>query len=376
MEKFSVLIPDGESEFALFAMHGFMNIPEVKVYILSNDRWIPSRFSRRCNKFFYRPAGRDPQRRIAAVREVVAKTGAEILLPVGLDWIQFAGLARAELSEFISVAPVPKPEAYAIVNNKWSLAQFLESIQIPGPPTIIGKLDDSFEQRLNSLKFPVLVKPVTAWGGEGIHRFETKDDFMRFLDEYGRENFNNRYIIQSFLEGYVVGLNVLCQHGQILAHTMQRGIIPNSQKWAAAGAIQFIAKDGVLEVAQRLIGALCWSGFGNFDMFFDTQDNQIKILELNSRFWGSLRGSYVAGVNFPYLACLAGLGIPFSRPVYQLAQYAHAKTALKNGLSKFLRKGGNNHFSIEETGLKFLLKDPVAETVRAFRQEIATDEWR
>ncbi|MDH4135310.1 MAG: ATP-grasp domain-containing protein [Anaerolineae bacterium] len=369
MSKLSVLIPDGESDFALFVMHGFIDIPDVKLYVLSNNRWAPARFSRHCHKFLYKQIGTDYQERLEAIAQIVQETGVDVLLPVETDWIEFAGAMRQSLSQLLAVAPVPEPETYKIVNNKWLLALFMQAHQVPGPPTVLGTLDDDFEQQLLAMEFPVLIKPVTAWGGEGIRRFENVSQLQSFLEEYGRERFRNRYIVQSFLPGYVIGLNVLCQDGRVLAYTMQRGTIPNPQKWAAAAAIRFIEQEGVLETAQRLVTALNWSGFGNIDAFYDTSDRRVKILEFNARFWGSLRGSYVAGVSFPYLACLAALGIPFRVPEYKPAQYFHPKTAIKEGILKFLGKSRHD-FALSETGLKFLLSDPLAETIRAFQQEL------
>ena len=375
MKQISVLLPDGESDFTLFVLHGFIGIPDVKVYVLSNNRWIPARFSRYCHKFLYNPTGKDEQERFETVVKIVRRYNIDVLLPIETDWIRFVGSARASLSEFVNIVPLPDASMFNIVNSKWSLAQYMQEQQIPGPPTLLGSLDEDFEQQLQTIPFPVLIKPIVAWGGEGIRRFESLQDFRAFLAAYGEERFKDKYIVQSFLSGYVIGLNVLCQEGRILAYTMQRGTIPNPQKWAAAAAIRFIRQEGVLDTAQKLLTALNWSGFGNIDMFYDTSDNQVKILEFNARFWGSLRGSYVAGVNFPYLACLAALNIPFSTPTYKLTQYVHPKTAVKERMSKLFRKS-NHSFAFNETGLKYLFKDPLAEAVRAFWQETAEDKWQ
>jgi predicted ATP-grasp superfamily ATP-dependent carboligase len=313
--------------------------------------------------------GTDPQERLQAMAQIVQETEVDVLLPVETDWIGFAGAMRPALSKLLAVAPVPEPESYRIVNNKWLLAQFLQAHQVPGPQTVLGTLDDDFEQQLLDIEFPVLMKPVTAWGGEGIRRFESISQLQEFLEEQGQERFRDRYIVQSFLTGYVIGLNVLCQEGKILAYTVQRGILPSPQEWASDPAIQFIKQEEVLETAQRLLAALNWSGFGNMDLFYDFSDGQIKVLEFNARFWSSLRGSYLAGVNFPYLACLAALGLPFQVPEYRLVQYVHPKTALKEGMLKLLGKGQLN-FALGETDLKFFLDDPLAEIIRAFQQEV------
>jgi predicted ATP-grasp superfamily ATP-dependent carboligase len=252
----------------------------------------------------------------------------------------------------------------------------MQEYGIPTPPTVLCTLNSDFEQQVNHLGFPVLLKPVTAWGGEGIRRFDNISQLYEFLEQCDSEKIKNRYIVQSFLSGYVIGLNVLCREGQLLAYTVQRGFIPNPQKYAAAAAIQFIEREGVLEIGKKLVSALKYSGIANVDMFYDTRENQIKVLELNARFWGSLRGSYVAGVSFPYLACLAALDVPFPVPDYQLTRYIHPKTALKEGMLRVLGKSQYERFPLEETGLRYMLADPIAETLRAFRQQLSGDRWQ
>ena len=152
--------------------------------------------------------------------------------------------------------------------------------------------------------------------------------------------------------------------------TMQKGIIPNTQKFAAAGGIKFIHEERFFSIAQRLVSTLGWTGFANIDTLHDYRDDQLKILEINARFWGSLRGSLVAGVSFPYLACLAALDIPFQIPDYNQVYYIHSKTALRQGLLKLLGPSRENGVSFWETGLRFVFSDPLAEVLRAFRQEV------
>jgi predicted ATP-grasp superfamily ATP-dependent carboligase len=368
-EAFSVLIPDGESEFALFVAHCLALIPGIKLHFLSGERWAPARFSRYRRTFTFKPPD-SSDAWLNAIADSVKKKKIDVLLPTGTQAISLAVANREALSTFVAVAPVPDPAPFEIANNKWLLARFLKEREIPGPPTVLVTGDDLFEEKLRAIKFPVLLKPVSAWGGEGIERFEDLASLRRYLAQRDPKRINGRFIVQSFLPGFVVGVNVLSSHGRLLATTMQRGIIPNTQKYAAAGAIRFIKEDRFFAIAQELISALHWSGFANLDTLYDSCDNQLKILEINARFWGSLRGSLIAGVNFPYLACLAALGIPFSMPDYALTRYAHPKTALREG---FLRLSGRSReidFAFGETGLKFMLADPLAETIRAFRQEV------
>ncbi len=374
IDSLSVLIPDGESNLTLFVMHGFAHIPNVKLHILSNDHWAPARFSRYCSTYKFRRAGANDEEHFNAVAEVARQTHADVLLPIETEEIRFAATKRQELSQLLAVAPVPDPESLETANNKWLLAQFMQENDIPGPPTILCTLDHEFERQLRTLRFPALIKPNIGWGGEGMQRFDDLHQLQYFLEEQPEEDFKSKYIVQSYLPGFVVGLNVLCREGEILAFTTQRGFVPNlDQKYGPAGAVKFIKQDDALRVGQRFLSALNWSGYANIDMFYDTREKQVKILEVNARFWGSLRGSYVAGVSFPYLACLAALDIPFPVPNYKVTRYIHPKTAIKEGMLRALGKSQFERFPLEETGLKYMLADPIAETYRGLRQQLESD---
>lgn len=366
-----VLIPDGESEFALFVAHCLAPYPNVQLHVLSGERWAPLRFSRYCRTYTMRPPAAADASSLNVVSEVVRKHKVDVLLPTSSAWIAFAIANRQKLCEFVALPPLPEADAFQIANDKWLLAQFLQRHQIPCPPTLLVDYRDTFTTQVQQMTFPVLLKPITAWGGEGIRRFDSLSDLKQYLSGQDPEKIKGRFIVQSLLSGFVVGVNVLSQQGKLLATTMQRGIIPNTQKYAAAGAIQFVKDANFSTIAQKLVTALNWSGFANVDTLYDDQARQLTILEINARFWGSLRGSLVAGVSFPYLACLAALNIPFPVPDYDAAaRYFHPKTTLRT----LIDRHSETRITFHESGLKFLLSDPLAETLRAFRQEASDAE--
>ena len=84
---FSVLIPDGESDFAVFVMHGFVDYPQVKLHVLSNQYWAPARFSRLCHKYIYKEFGTDPSERFKTAAEVARQNHIDVILPIEMEWI-------------------------------------------------------------------------------------------------------------------------------------------------------------------------------------------------------------------------------------------------------------------------------------------------
>ncbi len=365
----SVLIPDGESEFALFAAHCLAPFPDIKLHVLSSEPWAPIRFSRYRHSFIYRRPSQDDASRLEMLADVAKQYHIDVLLPTETKSISFVVAHRQSLAEFVALPPLPDDESFALANNKWRLAQFLEAAHIPSPPTVLLTCDANFEHQARNLSFPVLLKPVSAWGGDGIERFEDWPSLERFIEERDPQRLAGKYIVQSFLPGYVVGVNVLAREGTLLATTMQRGIIKNTHKFAAAGGIEFIREEPFMDITNRLLTELNWSGFANLDTLCDARDGELKILEINARFWGSLRSSLVARVSFPYLACLAALKTPFPVPDYRPARYIHPQTALRQAIRGAAGRDGGVHFRFDETGWKFLLSDPLAEATRAFRQE-------
>jgi len=326
-EPFSVLIPDGESAFALFVAHCFSYFPNVKIHVLSRKRWSPIRFSRYCHSYTFEQTT-DDATRLDIIRQLARKYRIDVFLPTDIPDIYFAIANRESLKEMMALSPLPDAAAFEVANNKWLLSQFLDGHRIPGPPTVLVDYSNEFESRLRDLSPPILLKPVTSRDGHGIKQFETRLDFMHFLDQQHPEGIKGKYIAQSLLSGSDLDLNFLSRAGEILASTIQTAIIPNAKKYAAAGAIQFIKNDRFSEVAVKLVAGLGWSGYANVDTIY-TKDGSLRIVDINARFWGSVRGSLIAGVSFPYLACLAALNIPFPKPDYSEVRYFHPKTAIR-----------------------------------------------
>jgi predicted ATP-grasp superfamily ATP-dependent carboligase len=129
-------------------------------------------------------------------------------------------------------------------------------------------------------------------------------------------------------------------------------------------AMQFIEQPQVLENGRKLLSALEWSGVAHIDMRYDETDGQFKIVDVNARYWGSLLGSFVVGVNFPYLACLVALEIPFPMPQYRSGKYMHTTTAVKEMILKLLGKSRLSRFAFSETGLRFFVTDPLPEVAK------------
>lgn len=368
-DKLSVLIPDGDDgNIPLTVLRCLGQVSEVRVNILSREQWAPIRFSKHRHDFFTHNIDTFDKRRVDAILQAARQAKADIILPVEEATIRLIAQYSDEVKSIAALPPIPTPELMDIIPNKWLLADLLKKENIPHPPTLLYQSDKSHEQHLASLKFPVLVKPLEGFGGVGIRYFNELSELTHYLENEGHPE---RFIIQSFIHGHDIDCSVLCQNGEILAYTIQKALIPGKKRFEPAASIEFLYHERVYEVIQRLMRILNWSGVAHIDMRYDESDHEPKIVEINPRYWGSLVGSLVAGINFPYLACLTSMKINFPKPEYHFIRYSRVGVSFlpPNPVGLFANKNFKRENTIHmpsTTGLPFLLSDPLPELQKEF----------
>ena len=365
-DDISVLVIDGERWLSLLVACCLCQIPNVRVHVLSEAPRAVLRFSRYRRSFHVVRSRCNDARRLEIVNEMVERTGADVILPVAEESIRFATTYAPELSRTAALVPVPTLEAFNATADKGSLAELARRHDLPVPETIRCSDEPHFDASLRSLKFPVLVKPTSGEGGRGIRLFSRPDDVLQYLRAL-TESEAWQHIVQEFLPGRDVGCSVLCRDGRILAHTIQWRIVSGKSAFEPANGLKFMDDDRVFELARRWAETTGWSGVAHIDMRLPDDDGRLRILEVNARYWTSLLGSLVMGANFPYLACLAALNIPFSPPDYRHGRYYELGTALRQRLSRS-RPGSAPPHLFDETALPYRLADPLADIVHIVRE--------
>jgi predicted ATP-grasp superfamily ATP-dependent carboligase len=370
-DKLSVLIPDGEDDsIPLAVLRCLAQAPGLKINVLASKRWAPIRFSRFRAGFFNHNKISFDRERLDVILQTAKKSKADIILPVEQATIRLIAKHREEVESIAALPPIPTPELIDAVSDKWLLAEILERENIPHPATILYQRSKSYEQDVESLSFPVLVKPLDGFGGDGIIYFNELPELTEYLKN-GRHS--DRFIIQSFIRGYDIDCSVLCQNGEILAYTIQKGLLPGKKRFEPAVSIEFLYDKQVYDVIQRLMCNLNWSGVAHIDLRYDETDNKPKIIEVNPRYWGSLAGSLVAGINFPHLACLTSVKIAFPKPEYQFIRFSRLGVSFRESffVKRLVKKqlnGDNSPHTFSANGLSFILSDPFPELYKQFKK--------
>ncbi|MEI6274796.1 MAG: ATP-grasp domain-containing protein [Prolixibacteraceae bacterium] len=354
-ETFSVLIPDGESYFALPTLQCLGSAKNIEVYIISNNRQASIRFSRYSKHISFIPKGSSQEERFREILKIIKKIKIDIILPIDQPTIRFLSEHGSPLLEYTSITSLPNKEAFDIAVDKWLLAEWLKKKNIPGPASILYDTGIEFESKLAAMSFPVLIKPLNGDGGIGIQFFDDSFSLINFCKDHIQPG---EFIVQSFINGYDIDCSVLCLDGKILASTIQKRIINDPMYFGPTMNIDFLYDKDVYTIIQETIRQFGWSGVVHFDLRFDNNENQVKIIEMNARYWGSIVGSYYAGINFPFLAILQGLKLEFPTLTFNSIRYVDAVTAIKISVLKIFGRKNEIRF-YDKSKLNTHLKDPL-----------------
>lgn len=364
--RLRVLVPDGESFLAASVVRCLADVPRVEVHVLSNHSRAPIRFSRHVARHHVWDPATGNAGYVDAVRRTLLATGADVLLPIDERAIAAVAAAGGAFGPRVAIAALPAPEAFVSAADKSRLAIALRRAGVPHPVTIASEEYVAAGRDPGPLRFPVLFKPSRGGYGRGIRRFDTPEELRAFFDTPASAQ---PAVLQEWFDGQDIDCSVLCEDGEVLVATVQRALRAGYSTYSSPSAIEIGDDPEVLGVTKAMMAALDWSGIAHVDLRLDRRDGRIKVIEINPRYWGSLGASFLAGVNFPWLACLAALGEPLPEVTVRPLRYYGGRAAAWRALGRFAPgQHAERLEGAEASGLRFVLEDPLPALTAAIRQ--------
>lgn len=348
--RLNILIPDGESTFAFLVIPCLAEISNAKIHVLSSKSKNPIRHSKYIASFSVDQT-KNYDSWLAHIQNVVKEKAIDVIVPIAEIEVRFCIQHKTQID--CAIIPLPELEAFDIAINKLKLNSFCVAHDVPVPHSVYVKDGIAKVPTVENLRYPIIIKPLDAEGGGGIVKFESYKDLQDHLLKHNVQT----YFLQEYVKGYDIDCSVLCDNGEILTYTIQKGFLEADTPYQQQLGIAFLENEEVLNVVKTLMKALKWNGIAHVDLRYDEADNTYKVLEINARFWGSLHGSRHVGVNFPKLCVdkLNGKAVSF-------VPYAYEPFLQLKGIAKRIRQKPKRlfdfNFIINHTDLKDALKDP------------------
>ena len=204
---------------------------------------------------------------------------------------------------------LPFPDSYTVdrLADKYKLMQSAESLDIPVPNTFYIDNPANPQIDLQNLSYPVVLKPGKSW-------IEHEDKWLRTCvrtagnsDEAAEilgsdPAFHLQpYMLQEFIPGKGEGIFALYNNGQPLAFFAHRRLREKPPEGGVSVLSESTPMDPRLaSYARKLLDHAGWHGVAMVE-FRVTPDGRPYLMEINTRFWGSLQLAVDAGVDFPWM---------------------------------------------------------------------------
>jgi len=301
-----VLVPDAGNRAALAVVRS-LGRHGVPVVAGVSSRWALGGASRYAVVTRHPDPRTDPDGFARAVAGCVRDLGIGAIMPTS-DTATYALLAR--LDELPSGARLvaPDPSSLAIAHDKAALVELAAKVGVPVPDGFVTSGDPSDDPRLDSLGFPVILKPSASrffeggvWHGATVRVAEDRRQIREICRERGFEN--RSFLVQRRVPGEGRGLFALASKGNVSAVFAHRRL-REKPPWGGVSTLCESAEPEpeLRDYAERLLSALGWTGVAMVEFKWDPSSRRGWLMEINGRFWGSLQLAVASGVDFPWLA--------------------------------------------------------------------------
>ncbi len=199
--------------------------------------------------------------------------------------------------------------------NKAKLMMRAQELGIPVPLTIHVDNPGDLPSDLEALHYPVVLKPTRSRIMLGSHWLNTSVNIVHNAGELRNalktEAFSNHpFMIQGYIEGTGQGIFALYEHGTSLAFFSHRRIRERPPSGGVSVLSESVKPDPLLQsLAQKLLDDAQWHGVAMVE-FKVADDGTPYLMEINTRFWGSLQLAIDAGIDFPGMLLDVAYGNP------------------------------------------------------------------
>lgn len=315
MKRALILNANQRSALSVTRSLGKHNVPlitadETKTALAGNSRYSQHYYS-------YPSPQLQPEQFIVAVAELCKNKKIDILMP--MTELTAALLLKAQ-SESVGGLPyitLPFADLSTVdsIADKCSLMHLAEELEIPIPRTWYADDPDNLPVELTTLTYPVVLKPGKSWifyQEKWIHTSVkiavNATEARQILDS--EEAFHAySFMLQEFVPGKGAGVFTLYDKGKALAFFAHQRLREKPPQGGVSVLSESIAVDPDLKLyAQKLLEHVNWHGVAMVE-FRVTPEGKPYLMEINTRFWGSLQLAIDAGVDFPWLLYQIACGI-------------------------------------------------------------------
>lgn len=253
----------------------------------------------------------------------------ETVITQRIDWVFPVTEISSQLilleSKALGTARIPFATLDQVMTlaDKWQLVQLAQQVGVSHPRTVYCPNASALSATtIADLSYPVVLKPCQSrrWLGDrwlttSVHITRSPAHLSELLEAHPYLR-DYPFMLQEFIPGHGAGLFALYNRGKpvtFFAHQRLREKPPQ-------GGVSVLSRSApldtrLLDAARTLLDAANWHGVAMVEFRVDPS-GEPYLMEVNTRFWGSLQLAIDSGVDFPALLLKTSLNQPME-PIHE-----------------------------------------------------------
>ena len=271
-----------------------------------------SKFSRQ--HFTYPSPRLHPEDFIESINQIIKQQDITVLMPMTELTAQLLLENQSTFPDTkIPFSPLNIVDSLA---DKCQLMKMAKTLDVAVPKTWYVNDPNDLPCRLEELPYPLILKPGKSWvfyqkqwRRAAVRVANDVDEAKELLASYWAFK-AHPFMLQQCVEGEGAGVFAIYNQGKPLALFAHRRLREKPPSGGVSVLSESAKVDPALAVpAQKLLDNVGWHGVAMVE-FKVSPDGTPYLMEINTRFWGSLQLAIDAGVDFPYLLYKITCGEP------------------------------------------------------------------
>lgn len=241
----------------------------------------------------------------------------DVLIPTSDKAAEFMSFHKDELQKLTGVL-MPSREVFKKGYDKNELMAVCRENGFPHPLTVdLSKVDVADCEELRTFPYPGLLKPNLTSGGRGMTLVNSLEELQAVYPEIHRQY--GECHLQRFVKagGRQVKVQVMTDtEGEL----MYSSVIWKQRYYPVNGGSSCcnvtIDEPEVAAVCGKVLKAIGWVGFADFDLIEDPDTKELLIMEINPRIPACVRSAFKSGLDFATMIADATLGQPLREYSY------------------------------------------------------------
>ena len=163
----------------------------------------------------------------------------------------------------------------------------------------ITKMDDeTLEEFLSKVSFPLALKPRKGSGSRGFHKVDTKEQLLSPIES--GEVKVEEYVIQEFIkEGEIhrVSYTFIDNDGNVKTSLMAKSTRPYPLVVGTNSLFQSCQMPEIAAQSEKLLKLMNWKGYASVCFIESDEDHVPKVMEINGRISASIKMSVLCGAH-------------------------------------------------------------------------------